>query len=295
MAEEQPTDFMNIEIFDRRKCQLGEGPTSRGVGNSEITWVDILGQQVLTRNLDTAVSGSFATRDQVGFALPARNSGLVLGIGAEILLLAESGGEEFVTRCDPIGEIDSSVRVRWNDAKVAPGGELFAGSMDYQGVAKVGGLFKISKSKESEALISPVTISNGLDWNVAQTRFYYIDTPTLRVESYEYSEKGIRNPQVFIELDGSRGLPDGMCADAEDGLWIAYFGGQRVERYSSNGKLTHTLEMPVKNPTSCTFAGTKLQSLIITTAKISDEGNPLSGMTFIVETDFVGQGTRAFN
>jgi sugar lactone lactonase YvrE len=250
---------------------------------------------VLTQDLSTQETGSFHTQDQVGFALPARESGMVLGVGNEIFLIHESGKQEFIAKCEPLLQGDTLVRVKWNDAKVAPGGELFAGSMDYNGEVNAGALYKVSNNHKFEIIISPVTISNGLDWNVEGTRFFYIDTPTFRVDSFEYSVDGIRNPNVFIELDGSHGVPDGMCADSENGLWIAYFGGQRIERYSNRGKLTHTLEIPVKNPTSCCFAGKNLESLIITTAKLMDTDNPLSGMTFIVETGFVGQGTRLFN
>ncbi len=288
--------MMKPEIFDRRRCDLGEGPTSRDINNDHITWVDILGQRVLSRNINTHSIDSFDTDLPVGFALPARNSSLVLGIGDEIFLRDDVGKlQSLSVRCAPTNNDQPSVRVRWNDAKVAPGGELFAGSMDYEGANKIGALYRIPNNYKPEIIFSPVTISNGLDWNLAGNRFFYIDTPTFAVHSFEYTGSGIANRETFIELDQSRGMPDGMCADAEDGLWIAYFGGERVERYSSEGKLTHTLELPVKNPTSCCFGGKNLDLLIITTAKITDEENPLSGMTFVVETGFVGQKIREFN
>jgi sugar lactone lactonase YvrE len=288
--------ILKIEKFDSRRCELGEGPTARGLNNERITWVDILGKHVLGRNIETQDIDSFETDLQVGFALPALNSGLVIGIGDEIFLRDVSGDlQPLSIKCAPTNNEQPSVPVRWNDAKVAPGGELFAGSMDYQGAIKTAALYRIPKNHVSEIILSPVTISNGLDWNLAGDRFFYIDTPTFVVQSFEYTESGIADGTTFIELDQTRGMPDGMCADAEDGLWIAYFGGKRVERYSSQGKLTHTVEMPVSNPTSCCFAGRNLDLLIITSAKVTDEENPLSGMTFAVETGFMGQKNREFN
>ena len=288
--------MFKVEIFDDYRCELGEGPTARGAENTEITWVDILGQKVFSRKLNSKEHQRFETESNVGFALPAINSGLVLGIGNEIFLRSEFGKmNSLLVKCLSTDALQQTIPVRWNDAKVAPSGELFAGSMEYNGAAKIGGLYKIAKDRQATLIESPVTISNGLDWNMSGNKFFFIDTPSFAVQVFDYDENGIKNKKVFIELDKSNGMPDGMCSDAEDGLWIAYFGGSRVERYSQDGKLTHTIVMPVANPTSVCFAGKNLDLLIITSARVTDEDNLDSGKTFAIETGFVGQKNREFN
>lgn len=42
---------------------------------------------------------------------------------------------------------------------------------------------KVNTTRE----ISPVSISNGLAWSKDQKKFYYIDTPTRKVVSYDFN------------------------------------------------------------------------------------------------------------
>ena len=53
--------------------------------------------------------------------------------------------------------------------------------------------------------------------------------------------------------------------------------------------------MPVKNVTSCAFAGENLDKLIITTASTDDSDNSQSGMTFIGSPGVTGNKTVLFN
>ena len=43
----------SLRIFDQRACNVGEGPIAIGLMNNEIWWVDILGKQVLSKNIDS--------------------------------------------------------------------------------------------------------------------------------------------------------------------------------------------------------------------------------------------------
>lgn len=57
---------------------------------------------------------------------------------------------------------------------------------------------------------------------------YYIDTPTLRVDTYPYTpstgELGPRAaPAAVFPADMSFGYPDGMALDADGNIWVACF------------------------------------------------------------------------
>jgi sugar lactone lactonase YvrE len=62
------------------------------------------------------------------------------------------------------------------------------------------------------------------------------------------------------------GVPDGMCADVDGNLWIAVWGGGRVECRTPEGQLLATVAVAVPHPSSVTFAGPDLDVLVITTA-----------------------------
>ena len=59
-----------------------------------------------------------------------------------------------------------------------------------------------------------------------------------------------------------------MTVDSEGCLWIAFWDGWCVRRYSPDGEWIETIEMPVQRPTSCTFGGRDLDRLYITSASI---------------------------
>ena len=89
------------------------------------------------------------------------------------------------------------------------------------------------------------------------------------------------------------GAPDGMTVDAAGDLWVAIYGGGRVNRYSPDGVLRQTLIVPAKQTTSCAFAGRDLDRLYVTTAteNWSDQerrAEPAAGLVYRFDTDTTG-------
>lgn len=286
---------MKIEIFDDRRCTLGEGPTSSGDSNSQIMWVDIIGKKILTRDILTGQITEKSTAEEVGFALPGEDSGVVVGYASGAKFITSGGAEINLPSWRKITPDSETTPVRWNDAKVSPHRQLFAGTMAFDATPGAGGLYRIDPSgHEIQELISKVSISNGLDWSPTKDKFYYIDTLAYSVVEYDYNEKGISNSKTLISFDNGDVLPDGMCVDAEGGLWVAFWNGGCINRYDSNGKLSGSYPLPVKNVTSCAFGGPELDTLIITTAALTDEDNQDSGKTFMAKPGIKGQSFNLF-
>lgn len=286
---------MKLEVFDERRCTLGEGPTSSGNSNSKIMWVDIIGKKILTKDILTGVTSVRSTHEEVGFALPGEASSVVIGYASGAKYVTNSGEEIDLPSWRSIKPDSPEVPVRWNDAKVSPHHELYAGTMAFDGTPEAGGLYRIDASgRKIDELISKVSISNGLDWSPDKSKFYYIDTLKYSVTEYRYSEDGISNPTTLISFEQGDVLPDGMCVDGDGGLWVAFWNGGCIKHYDPNGKLNEVLELPVKNVTSCTFGGADLETLIITTAALTDEDNPQSGMTFMAKPGVRGQAATLY-
>ena len=111
---------MQIEIFDERICVLGESPFANGPDNSEVSWADILGSRVLTRNTQSGATSEFATGENVGFAIPRVNGGFIFGTNSGPILRDPDGT---TTTLFSLQEVDPNAKthsVRWNDAKVSP-------------------------------------------------------------------------------------------------------------------------------------------------------------------------------
>jgi len=54
-------------------------------------------------------------------------------------------------------------------------------------VPNLGTLYRIDDDLEPKKEISPVTISNGLAWNIEDDTLYYIDSPTRQIAAYDYN------------------------------------------------------------------------------------------------------------
>ena len=88
-------------------------------------------------------------------------------------------------------------------------------------------------------------------------------------------------------------MPDGLTVDSEGYVWSAKWDGWKIVRYAPDGHIDLEVQMPVQRPTSCTFGGSKMNLLYITSARIDlsdDELNsqPLAGNVFVIETRVKG-------
>lgn len=273
---------MKVEIFDERRSVVGEGPVCYGINNETITWVDILGRKVFTRHLTTNAISEFSTEEDVSFAIPCTDGGLLLGMVSEI----------------DRAEVDSEP-MRWNDAKVGPNGDLWLGTMGYAEVNPVGALYRMKSGTRSvEKIVSGVIVSNGLAWSADFATMYYIDSITRALQAFDFDKGEISNGRIVLTFPENYGYPDGMSSDVEGGLWISFWLGSTVRRFDSlnNFQITEVIETPVKRTTSSAFAGKNLDSLIITTAHRNDASEPIeSGMTFIVNPGVSGVPVPLFN
>jgi sugar lactone lactonase YvrE len=67
-----------------------------------------------------------------------------------------------------------------------------------------------------------------------------------------------------------------MTVDAGGCLWIAFWDGGCIRRFSPKGEWLQTIEMPVSRPTSCAFGGRDLDRLYITSASVGLDASQLS-------------------
>jgi sugar lactone lactonase YvrE len=130
---------------------------------------------------------------------------------------------------------------------------------------------------------------------------YLIDTLAsgLDVFDFEAARGLITNRRRLITFALDEGFPDGMTVDREGFLWVAVYGAGVVRRYSAGGELALEIELPVSQPTSCTFGGADLGDLYITSASqhlpesdLVDE--PLAGGLFRCRPGPLGLQATAF-
>jgi sugar lactone lactonase YvrE len=156
--------------------------------------------------------------------------------------------------------------------------------------------------KQVTKLFDGVTISNGLTWSPDHKTFYYIDTPTRKVQAFDYdlATGQIANPRVAIRVGDTLGWPDGMTSDTDGNLWIALWGGAQITKWNpQTGQLLEQIPVPALQASSCIFGGKDMNELYITTARkgmsqADLQKYPLSGGLFKTETKVTGMPSFEF-
>lgn len=178
---------------------------------------------------------------------------------------------------------------RFNDGKVGPDGAFYVGTTDVNGE----GAFYCLREGVLTELFDRCACSNGLDWTKDGKHMYYIDSPKQMVEIFDFDmETGtLSNRRSFMDIPKEWGIPDGMCLDENDDLWIALWNGHRVI-YVDKGtkKVKEEIGVPCPKASCCIFGGREGNELYITTAASTDiEQFPKAGNTFKVELNVKGK------
>jgi gluconolactonase len=212
--------------------------------------------------------------------------------------LPDGSIKKLPTRFDADG-VNATFPSRWNDAKVAPDGHLFLGTMPYDWSENPNacGLYRLDKTgKELTRVLDGVWLSNGLAWSKDGKTMFYIDTMAKSIDTFDYADGQISNRKVRWSLtDDSQGFPDGMCIDAEDGIWVAFWSGSCLRRFDKDFNITDVIEMPVPMVTSCAFVGPDFKQMVITTAH-NGEADPGKdwGKTYICTPKVPGVAPTLF-
>ena len=188
---------------------------------------------------------------------------------------------------------------RMNDAACDARGRCFAGTMATDDKPGAGTLYRLDEDLSVHAVLHGLTISNGLGWSPAGDVMYHIDSKAGGIDTHDFeADSGaLSGRRRLIDTDPSWGLPDGLAMDAEGGIWVAFWDGSALRRFSPAGELTETLELPAARPTRPAFGGADLDQLYVTSAKL-DPGQAadgdLGGAIFVLQPGVRGVRANVF-
>lgn len=274
---------MTYEVAVRAEATLGEGPTWDAAAG-RLIWIDILGSRVYTYDPSSGRRTVRVTDQHVGAAKPRAGGGLVLNLRDGVGLVDPDGGFRWLHR-DPVPGR------RANDAAVAPDGALWVGTMRYDEAAGGGTLSRVTGDGSAEVILDDVAVSNGTGWSPDGRLMYYIDSPTRRIDVFEYADGRVTNRRRLAEIEEGAGFPDGLTVDADGCVWVALWDGGAVRRYTPDGELDRAIELPTPRVTACAFGGPDLTDLYVTTARVGlTAPHPMAGSLLVVPG--AGKGLR---
>ncbi|MER5912205.1 SMP-30/gluconolactonase/LRE family protein [Streptomyces sp. NPDC001982] len=263
------------EVAVRAEATLGEGPTW-DPATGRLIWIDILGSRIHTYDPTTGRRTVRTTDQHVGAVKPRAGGGLVLNLRDGVGLLDPDDTFHWLHREPVPGR-------RANDAAVAPDGSLWAGTMRYDETTGGGTLSRITGTGEVRTVLPSVTVSNGTGWSPDGTLMYYIDTPTRRIDVFDYDGEQAANRRPLTTIEETAGYPDGLTVDAEGCVWVALWDGAAVHRYTPAGTLDRVIPLPTRRTTACVFGGPDLTDLYVTTARVGlDRPHPVAGSVLVI-------------
>lgn len=172
---------------------------------------------------------------------------------------------------------------RFNDGKADPSGGFWSGTMDdSQRDADAGAWWRLDAGGAVAKIDGGFHVTNGPAFDPARKRVYFTDSARRIVYVAQSDGRGAADRRAFLAFEERDGYPDGMDLDREGCLWIAFWDGAAVRRYSPEGDRIDEVKLPVPRPTSVALIEDRA---FVTSARIGLSGEalaaaPLSGGLF---------------
>jgi len=273
---------------------LGEGPVWVA-REAALYWVDIVGKKIF--RLDSSGNLSeWATPLRVGSIVPRASGGFIAGTDRGIAAI-DLEANKFEVLLNPEQQLPGN---RFNDGKVDRRGRFWAGTMDDQERESSGTLYAIEPDLSLGIIDDGYKVTNGPAFSPSGDVMYHSDSARQVTYAFDIDAAGKpSNRRTFLQFGSGDGYPDGMTVDSEGCLWIAFWDGWCVRRYSPAGDWLETIKVPVQRPTSCAFGGPDFDRLYVTSARRDlDEAalamQPNAGGLFLLCPGVRGLAERPF-
>jgi sugar lactone lactonase YvrE len=271
---------------------LGEG-VLWDAARSCVWFVDIKGRRIHSCAPDGSGRRSWDAPGQVSFIVPASDGNMVCSLDDGLYRFVKADGS-FV----PLASVEADKPGnRFNDGHVDQYGRLWFGSMDDGEEKPTGALYRYDGGNVA-CMDEGYVITNGPALSPDGRTLYHTDTLDKCVYAFDIGADGtLSNKRPFVRIEGG-GYPDGMAVDATGCVWVATFGGWRIDRFDTDGRKVGEVVFPCANITKLAFGGPDLRTVFATTARkglSSAElaAQPLAGALFTFRSETPGLPQRA--
>lgn len=249
-----------MECLADVRAVLGEGPCWDTRGGS-LLWVDINTPVVFQWSARDGLQ-THEVSEKICSIIP-RAAGGYIGAGYNGLVTLS---DDFAIK--HVGHPEQHLAGnRFNDGKVDREGRFWAGTMDHAEHQSSGTLYRIDNNLSWKAIDTGYHVTNGPAFSIDGRTMYHTDSAAQRVYIFDLDINGdATNRRTFLQFTPDMGYPDGMTVDAENCVWIAFWDGWCIRRFSPDGSLLAKIPVPVQRPTSVAFGGPDIDRIFITSA-----------------------------
>uniref|UniRef100_A0A7S3PFK1 SMP-30/Gluconolactonase/LRE-like region domain-containing protein n=1 Tax=Aplanochytrium stocchinoi TaxID=215587 RepID=A0A7S3PFK1_9STRA len=192
---------------------LGEGAVWCPI-TEKLLWIDVKRGRIHIYDAETKTNRTIEVEQPIGTVVPFKKTQVLAALLKGFCIIDILTGE-IVGKLGTNPEADN-IRTRFNDGKCCPYGNFWIGSMGLFGEPDCGALYCVDKHHVVHKRLETVSISNGICWSLDAKTMYYIDTPRMAVDAFDYdgTTATIVNRRICIKIPKEMGMPDGCCLDS---------------------------------------------------------------------------------
>jgi sugar lactone lactonase YvrE len=229
---------------------FGEGPR----WFEGLLWFsDMLGEAVHTVNLQ----GAMTTLPLPGHApsgLGFRPDGSLLIASTEKCQVLRYDGETVTTVADLSGIVPANL----GDMVVDELGRAYVGSQAFSG----GVIVRVDPDGTFTVVAEDLDLPNGMVITPDRTTLIVAESIGRRLTAFTIGADGaLSDRRIFA--DGLDGPPDGICLDAEGGVWASMTLANQFERILEGGAVTDRIEMGDRTAIACALGGPERRTLFL--------------------------------
>ena len=284
-----------VRCVAQSRSVLGEGPLwDQRAGR--LYWFDIKGRRL---HWFEPVSGAIEQR-----RLAVQVSAAALRSGGGMLAASERGLELLDPQSGALELIEAKESdldgFRSNDGKIDVRGVFWWSVMDEDGGRRPGRVYRKAPGAPSRRVLEGIHIPNTISTTPDGRTLYLADSALGTLYAFRIRDSGDLGERTVVATTAEgEGAPDGSAVDEEGCVWNAQWGGGRVVRYTSDGRIDRIVAMPVSQPSSCAFGGPEMRTLYVTSARdgLGDEAlsrEPEAGGLFAFEAGVRGMKLPLF-
>jgi sugar lactone lactonase YvrE len=229
---------------------FGEGPR----WFEGLLWFsDMLGEAVHTVNLQ----GDMTTLPLTGHApsgLGFRPDGSLLIVSTETRQVLAYDGEAVTTLVD----LSKTAPANLGDMVVDSAGRAYVGAQAFEG----GVIVRIDADNTSSVVAQDLDFPNGMVITPDGTTLIVAESIGRRLTAFTIAADGsLSERRVFA--DGLDGPPDGICLDADGGIWTSMTLAHAFERIIKGGTVTDRIDIGDRTAIACTLGGPERRTLFL--------------------------------
>jgi len=271
-------DLLETEIF-LEGLMFPEGPRWR---NEKLWFSDMDSKKVMTVDLKGNSETIIEMEDSpsgLGW-LPDGTLLIVSMDNMRLLKLTPEGLKE-------VADLSSLATFKCNDMVVDKKGNAYVGNFgfDYQNEKfKPAEIILVTPEGNTQIVADKLAFPNGTIITPDDKTLIVAETFASKLTAFDILDDGLLGGRrVWANLTSL--IPDGICLDAEGGIWIASPGSSKVFRVLEGGKVTHEVKVS-SQAYACMLGGLDRRTLFIATTT----ADRLEGRIEVVKVEIPGAG-----